>query len=199
MRWITRSHVHLDRVATPWLIVRFVDPAAEFQFVEWGETADGREGVVWFGVPGVELGVHDARGTCFRKVLDRYELRDPALARMERVIASGVADALGTAPPSEQTETEAMLGAALNKLGNGLGIVLDDHQHLELGFALYEALYALCQIELLTDEERSSAPATRPQQIAYLRRQLRRAAAGYGDRLAVTGAVAVGDERQEST
>jgi hypothetical protein len=197
VRWITRSQVHLDRVATPWLIVRFVDPAAEFEFVEWDESADASEGVIWFGVPDVELGTHDARGTCFRKVLDRFELRDPALERMERIIASGVADALGTDPPSGQTDDEATLGAALNRLGNGLGIVLDDHRHLEVGLALYEALYALCRVELLAPEERASAPAARPEQIAYLRSRLELASIGNGERRAAVRAVAVGDERRE--
>lgn len=199
MRWITRSHIHLDRVATPWLIVRFVDPMAEFEFVGWDDSADGREGVTWFGMPDVELGIHDARGTCFRKVLDRYRLHDPALDRMERIIASGVADALGTDPPGGQTEDEALLGAALNRLGNGLGIVLDDERHLEVGLALYEALYALCQAELLTPEERAPAPAARPDRIAYLRRELHRAAVGNGARPGVMRSVATADERREGT
>lgn len=33
MKWITRSHVHVDRVACPWLIARFIDSEAEFFFV----------------------------------------------------------------------------------------------------------------------------------------------------------------------
>ena len=33
MKWITRSHVHVDRVACPWLISRFIDSEAEFLFV----------------------------------------------------------------------------------------------------------------------------------------------------------------------
>ncbi|CAM5693875.1 chromate resistance protein ChrB domain-containing protein [Streptomyces canus] len=40
MRRVTLSHVHLDRVASPWLVRRFVDPTAEFECVEWGQ--DGR-------------------------------------------------------------------------------------------------------------------------------------------------------------
>jgi len=33
MKWITRSHVHVDRVACPWLITRFIDSDAEFLLI----------------------------------------------------------------------------------------------------------------------------------------------------------------------
>jgi hypothetical protein len=39
MRWATLSHLHLDRVAACWLIRRFLDPDAQFTFVEWGLAA----------------------------------------------------------------------------------------------------------------------------------------------------------------
>src|SRR3954447_1080800 len=138
MRWVTRSHLHLDRVATPWLIARFVDAEAVFGFLASGEEPDGED--IPFGLPGIELSSHDERGTCFRKVLERYELADPALSQMERLIASGVADALGTPPPEGQTEDEATMGRALNQLGSGMGIALSDDEHLRAGMALYEGV-----------------------------------------------------------
>ena len=48
MRWVTRSHLHLDRVATPWLIRRFLDPAAEFLFVDWDESAPNDDATIAF-------------------------------------------------------------------------------------------------------------------------------------------------------
>ncbi len=33
MKWITREHVKVDRVACPWVIKKFVDSEAEFIFV----------------------------------------------------------------------------------------------------------------------------------------------------------------------
>jgi hypothetical protein len=63
MKWITRSHVHVDRIACPWLITRFIDADAEFLFVPVSEidrvAAD--TGAIPFDVPGVELGHHEGR------------------------------------------------------------------------------------------------------------------------------------------
>jgi len=174
MRWITKSYLHLDRVATPWLIARFVDPDAEFLFAPWDAPASEDDGTRWFGVPGVELSSHDAGGTCFAKVMRAYRLDDPALVLMERVIASGVADALRTPPPAGQTEQEATLGVALNQLGSGLAIAFDDEHHLEAGLALYEALYALCQVQALPATVRDDVPAALPDRVEYLRRAVGR-------------------------
>lgn len=169
MRWITRSHLHLDRVATPWLISRFVDPDAEFSFVEWDVDPTEVDGATWFGVPGVELGAHDGDGTCFHKVLLRFGLDDPALRLMDRLVASGVADALGTPPPRGQTEFEAATGATLNQIGVGMGVAFDDRRHLEAGMALYEGIYALCQVRLLPAEVREGITGTMPERVALLR------------------------------
>jgi hypothetical protein len=176
MRWVTKSHLHLDRVATPWLIARFVDPAAEFVFVDWDLQVAAEGDAIPFGVPDVELSSHDAGGTAFRKVVARYGLDDPALALMERLVASGVADALGSAPPPGQTEEEAMLGAALNRLGAGFGIAFDDDEHLRAGMALYEAVYALCQVKALEAAVLREAPERLPARVSYLRRATGRAA-----------------------
>jgi len=71
MKWVTRSHVHVDRVACPWLITRFIDNEAEFLFVPKGEIERvvQETGAIPFDAPGVELGHHgiyylmNARGT----------------------------------------------------------------------------------------------------------------------------------------
>src|SRR3954447_17191773 len=104
MRWVTLSHVHLDRSASPWLIKRYVDPDATFEFVEWG--LDGRipqpgdidvpQGATPFAIPGAELGLHDADGTCFLKIMRRYDLeQDTGLVAFERLVAAGVRHTFG--------------------------------------------------------------------------------------------------------
>jgi hypothetical protein len=168
MRWITKSHLHLDRAATPWLVCRFVDPDAEFAFVDWDEPTP-EEDAIPFGMAGVQLSAHDERGTCFHKVLIQYELTDPALVQMERIIASGVADALGTPPPVDQTETEATLGAALNRIGTGMGLAFGDEEHLRAAMALYEAVFALCQMMVLSSDVVERMPARLPERMRYLR------------------------------
>ena len=168
MRWITKSHLHLDRVATPWLISRWVDPDAQFSFRSWDDTAPYGDAIA-FGVPDVDLSSHDERGTCFHKVLMRYALTDPALALMDRIVAAGVSDALGASPPDSASERELVLGAALNVLGTGMGLALDDEEHLRTGMRVYDGIFALCQTWVLPTEIVDYAPATLPDRVRYLR------------------------------
>ena len=63
MKWVTRDFVHLDRVASPWLIKRFVDRDAEFVFVPWLEEDARPPDAVPLALPGGELSAHDAAGT----------------------------------------------------------------------------------------------------------------------------------------
>jgi hypothetical protein len=85
MKWITRQHVKVDRVACPWLIKRFIDPEAQFLFVheeELLETAQ-REGATPFDaprLPQVTLNHRGARCT-FEAILEDHRLTDPALVR----------------------------------------------------------------------------------------------------------------------
>ena len=87
MLWVTRSHVHVDRVACPWLIQRFVDNEAEFMFVPAKEVVAAAEEneAIPFDAPGVELGHHDNMCS-FESIMARYELKDPALARLAEIV-----------------------------------------------------------------------------------------------------------------
>ena len=87
MKWVTRSHVHVDRVACPWLITRFVDSQAEFIFVPKNEVERvvRESAAIPFDAPGVELGHQDGRCS-FESILIRYDLKDPALQRLARIV-----------------------------------------------------------------------------------------------------------------
>jgi hypothetical protein len=182
MRWATLSHVHLDRVAAPWLVRRFIDPEAEFEFVEWGH--DGKlpdpdqlempEGATALGVPGAQLGLHDEEGSCFAKVLRVHSLDDPALWRMERVVAAGISEALGTPRRLDETEEERVLGAALDLIGTSLGVEFDDAEHLRHAMPLYDAVFMHCRIRELPDEVTAAAPTLPPKRTPYLRDALAR-------------------------
>jgi hypothetical protein len=75
MRWCTVENIHLDRVASLWLIRRHVDPGAEFGFVLRGTRPDEvPAAAVPVGIPGAELGPHDEAGTCFAKIARAYQL-----------------------------------------------------------------------------------------------------------------------------
>lgn len=181
MKWVTLGHVHLDRVAAPWLIKRFVDPEGEFGFVAWG--GDGElptpdllaqvpDGATPLGMPGAELGLHDAEGSCFAKVLRHYELDDPALWRMERLVTAGIRHAFGKPPADDETAEESALGLALDELGSAFGVIHDDIEHLATAFPMYDAVYALCRIAELPDYAREAAPFLPPQRGPYLRERL---------------------------
>lgn len=172
MLWATRGHLHLDRVATAWLILRFVDLHAEFVFVS---DLDGvPAGAIPFGLPGVELSSHDENGTTFKKTLRAHGLSEPSLDLVERMVADGVRHALGRA--SEEPEPELWaLAAALDGIGVGMGALFeDDHRLLSAALSLYDAVYVLSQVWTLPAEQREAVPAGPPAvRSGYLRQHLR--------------------------
>lgn len=184
MRWMTLAHIHLDRVAAPWLVLRFVDPEAEFAYLEWG--LDGElpdpalaaqvpEGTTPLGMPGVTLGLHDAAGSCFAKVLRHHDLTDPALWRMERLVAAGVRHAFGQPPAPDETPEETTMGAALDELGTALGVVFDDADHLAAALPLYDAVYTHCRLAELSPQTLAAAPRLPPLRTPFLRAAIGRA------------------------
>jgi hypothetical protein len=140
MLWVTRSHVHVDRVACPWLIRRFVDSEARFLFVPKSQVAVVAEetGATPFDAPDVELGHHDGRCS-FEAILAKYGLTDPALQRLGKIVhAADIAeDRLGDA-----------LAPGLEAIAKGFGQLFpDDAANLENQFVVYDALYAWCRNE----------------------------------------------------
>src|SRR5260221_2207482 len=87
MRWITREHPKIDRVACPWLIARFVDPHAEFLFAPPAEVrARATElNAIPYDVEGVELS-HDEPLCSFDAFLQKYRLTDPALHELAVIV-----------------------------------------------------------------------------------------------------------------
>jgi hypothetical protein len=188
MRWVTRDFVHLDRVASPWLIQRFVDPQAEFLFVPWGREEDRPADAIAFGIPGVELGTHDADGTTFQKILRKYRLaHDAALERLGVVIAKGVDAALhGFRPAVQDGDGQVAIGLLALCEGAVAG-ARSDEQVLEMCRGFYDALYAKFRVDALLQTQGLAPPvATRPgpgEKIVFLRALLQgqaapRAAAG---------------------
>jgi hypothetical protein len=100
MYWITRSHVHVDRVACPWLITRFIDSEAEFLFVPKSQVdrVAAEKNAIPFDAPGVELGHKD--GKCsFETIMEKYGLEEPGLVRLAKVVhACGYQSGFGYRP-----------------------------------------------------------------------------------------------------
>jgi hypothetical protein len=139
MKWITRAHVHVDRVACPWLINRFVDSRAEFIFVakELVKEIAEKEEAIPFDTDGVELGHRD--GHCsFISIIEKYKLKDSALLAMAEVINAADTDQLAGNP----------YAAGLEAIARGYSIIYpDDNKNLERQFEVYDALYAFFKLK----------------------------------------------------
>jgi hypothetical protein len=174
VQWVTTSYVHLDRVATAWLIRSFVDPSAEFTFQDrtLGLPQTTAELPIPFGFPGGLLSAHDEDGTAFAKVLVAYDLTDDALHRLERIVDAGVRHALKLDGADDPSAEETAVGVALDVLGLGLGVTLDDASHIGAAMAIYDGLYTLCRIRSLPADILAQAPNGGPQRVDFYRNAL---------------------------
>jgi len=132
MKCVTREHVHVDRVACPWLIKRFIDPEAEFIFVPRDTDPSTTTEGIPFDFKDVELGHHD--GKCsFDAFIEKYNITDPAVLKMAEIVR-GADIHMENSPP---------LSIALDILARGYRMICkDDHETLEKEFYLYDAMYA---------------------------------------------------------
>lgn len=150
MKWVTRDHLHMDRVACPWLILRRIDYEAEFLFVPFGRNdAELPADAIPFGLPGVELGAHDAAGSTFRKLMAKYALDDPALETMAGIIESGIKHVFSQLDHgfTDYAALDFPAGVGLDAISQGMMIVAsDDHDNIARSLVVYDALYAYCRI-----------------------------------------------------
>ncbi|HSE99036.1 MAG TPA: chromate resistance protein ChrB domain-containing protein [Blastocatellia bacterium] len=139
MKWVTREHVKVDRVACPWLIKKCVDPEAEFLFVPAEKVLEIAvcEEAVPFDIPGVELGHHEGRCS-FEAIVAKYRIEDPAIRLLAEIVhgADVSHDLYG--------RSEAPGLKAIAEGFRSLGLK-DDHEILDKEFAVYDALYVYCQ------------------------------------------------------
>jgi hypothetical protein len=141
MKWVTRSHVHVDRVACPWLITRFIDSEAEFIYVAKNQVEQvvKETGAIPYDVPSVELGHKD--GKCsFESIVEKYELTDPALLRLAKIIHA--------ADIESELHTDT-IAAGLEAIATGFSVRFpDDLENLERQLEVYDALYAWCRLQV---------------------------------------------------
>ncbi|MHB1134827.1 MAG: chromate resistance protein ChrB domain-containing protein [Chloroflexota bacterium] len=140
MKWITREHVKVDRVACPWLIEKFVDPEAQFLFAPLDQVAivAQQEDAIPFDVAGAELGHHGQECT-FEAILRKYHLEDdPALVLMGKIVNG--ADTDNTLYHQPEGPGLAAIAEGFRHLGYA-----DDHEINAAEWLVYDALYAYCQ------------------------------------------------------
>ena len=147
MKWVTRSHVHVDRIACPWLITRFVDNEAEFLFVPSSqiEQVVKDTGAIPFDAPGVELGHHEGDGTSpgrcsFESIILKYGLKEPGLLRLAQIVHA--------ADVSEEIDKEP-IARGLEAIASGFSLRFpEDMENLEHQLEVYDALYAWCRLDV---------------------------------------------------
>jgi hypothetical protein len=139
MKWVTRKRIQVNRVATAWLIRRFIDPQAEFIFVEPDQVADvqTRNGALGFDAPGARYPHEDSAGRCsFEMLVDERCSGDAVLKELAVIIHGADLDELSAAPEC----------AGLLTIARGFPLVAkDDHETIEKTAFLYDALYASLQ------------------------------------------------------
>lgn len=133
MKWATRTGCHVDRAACAWLITTFVDTEAEFVFVD--DPDEVPDDAVPFDMRGVELSHHGAKCS-FETVLDYYQLDDPALLDLARIVhEADLADELYDAPEARGVDV----------LIRGLSATKSDAEVLALTHPLFDGLYVLAR------------------------------------------------------
>jgi hypothetical protein len=129
VRWATRPGCHVDRAASAWLLRRFVDPGAEFVFVD--DPVDVPADATPFDMRGVDLSHHG--GDCtFETILRRYSLDDPVLWELAHLVhEADIGDDRFDEPGAP----------GLDAVCRGLSLVLDDHTTLEVSRSVFDGLY----------------------------------------------------------
>ena len=136
-RWVTRERPKIDRIACPWLVRRFVDAQAEFLYVPLADvkrTAQEKTATP-YDVADVEF-THAGERCSFDAFLEKFHLRDAALDKLALIVRGADTSRLDLAPQAP----------GLLAISQGLSLNFrDDHEMLEHGMVMYDALYAWCR------------------------------------------------------
>jgi protein-tyrosine-phosphatase len=149
MKFVTRDQPKVDRVACPWLIRNFIDTDAELLFVPKDQVmaVAEREGALPYDVSGAEIGHHNG-GSSFEAFIVKYHLTDSALLELAKIVRAA----------DTQDRQMALEGEGLRQIATGWHLLdwpLD--KRLEVGFAVYDCLYAVCQERVSAKQQKQIA------------------------------------------
>jgi len=136
-RWVTRERPKIDRIACPWLVRRFVDPGAEFLYVPVADVkrTAAEKTATPYDVADVEF-THVGERCSFDAFLEKFHLRDAALDKLATIVRGADTSRLDLAPQAP----------GLLAISQGLSLNFrNDHEMLEHGMVIYDALYAWCR------------------------------------------------------
>lgn len=137
MKWITREHPKIDRIACPWLIKRFIDADAEIIYAPYQDvlTKAVELNATPFDIPNVEY-THYEDQCSFDYFIKKHGLKDAALDRIAAIVRGADTDQHDFAPQAAGLEA-IFSGLAYNSK--------DDHELLALGITIYDGLYNWAQ------------------------------------------------------
>ena len=142
MKWVTREHAKVDRIACPWLIKNFVDKDSEFLFVPADKVMQvaKEKNAIPYDVPNVELG-HHGEECSFDAIIKKYALdkKDQALAELAKIVR-GADTPNRTLTPQSEGLVAIATGFAMNSK--------DDFDNMSKQFHVYDALYTFCKTKL---------------------------------------------------
>jgi hypothetical protein len=155
MQWATRRSIRVNRLATAWLIRRFIDPQAVFVFVEPDQVADiqQREGMIGFDAPGATYPHKDDKGRCsFEALAEEHCPEDVVLQEIARIVRG--------ADFAEEISLTAE-SAGVRAISQGFPLVTqDDYETVAKGAFLYDSLYAALQRKLTRRYENPSVDSS---------------------------------------
>ncbi|QHS60848.1 chromate resistance protein ChrB domain-containing protein [Chitinophaga agri] len=134
MKWITREHPKIDRIACPWLIRRFIDPEAEIVYVPYEQviTSAKELGATPFDLPGVEF-THYGDKCTFDYFIEKFDIQDPVVHTLAPIVRGADTD-------QHELALECPgLWAVFCGLAHN---VTDDYELLDKGMVIYDALYS---------------------------------------------------------
>jgi len=165
VKWVTREYVHVDRTACPWLIKKFIDAKAEFIFVptEKIDEVAKTDGAIPFDAPGVKFGHRDVKCS-FETIIEEYDLKDPVLYELAKIIHSADTSDKEAAPEGMGLDA-IMTGVRFN--------VKDDFEAVKKAAYIYDALYSYCKFKLLREKYANQLTRMgRKQQTEFLKRKI---------------------------
>ena len=136
-RWVTRERPKIDRIACPWLVRRFIDPAAEFFYVPNAQVRAfaAANNATAYDIPDVDYS-HAGPRCSFDAFIERHALSHPALDDLAKIVR-----AADTSTLDRSAQAPGLLAASL-----GLSAIFsDDHAMLKWGMLVYDSLYAWCR------------------------------------------------------
>ncbi len=131
-RWVTRRNLHIDRLASAWLIKQFIDKRPRFYFVAEGETPDG---AIPFDMYGADFS-HHGEDCTFETMLKQFGLGHIKGLREMAEIVHDI--------DLKDDKFQRLEAAGLNSVLSGLSQTLrDDRKLLQEASVIFDGLFSL--------------------------------------------------------